>query len=149
MSPTLFLIFTIALTFAAASVWSVVRGRHQRRLQQLAAEWRMHYSAGDRFRLADRVAEKLPIPGAASVSIVDLIYGNEHDRYRYVFGAEYTRGVLRSKKRVRCVATFTEPKDGTGGAAWSPLVVAPLELPLVEQYRHLREREFPNDRGVA
>jgi hypothetical protein len=143
MSPWLLFIFALLLT-AAGWLWKVVAvRRYQYRLAHLAATWRMHYSRADRFRLSDRVAERMPEPGAAQVRVSDLIYGNEVGRYRYVFLVAYTEGVARLKVRRRRVATLCEPKDRTGPANWTPLVLAPQDLTIVEQYEHLRETEFP------
>jgi len=140
MSPEYFLLLLIAVTLAAWLAHVVNRNRHQRRLRRLAAEWRMHYSPGDRFRLADRVAEKLPIPGAADVRVVDLIYGNEPAGYRYIFSAEFTRGVVRWKTRVRRVVSFSEPKDRTDANGWSALMLGDEQLPVVRQYEKLHSQ---------
>src|SRR5215213_3559711 len=115
MSPYAFLMVMIAATAGAAAAQIVSRSRHVSRLKDLADAWKMHFSAGDRFRLAPRVAERLPVPGAAGVRVFDLIYGIEHDQYRYVFCTEYTVGVLRTKTGWRRVATFTEPRDASCG----------------------------------
>ncbi len=110
-------------------------------IADLAREWNMHYAPDDRFRLADRVAEMLPIPGAAHVELTDVIYGNEADGYRYVFCAWFTEGVIHSKRRCVRVATFHEPgrpeKEEAGAA---PLIVAPEGGSILHQYRQLREK---------
>jgi hypothetical protein len=140
MLPNYFLLLVIAVTLAAWLGYISRRGLQQRALRRLAAEWRMQYSPGDRFRLSDRVAERFPVPGAADVRVVDLIYGNEQDCYRYIFSCEFTQGVVRLKHRRRRVATFAEPKNQTSGippAEWSPLVLAPEDLPPLEQYKRL------------
>jgi hypothetical protein len=137
MTPLEFLSFMVALTAAVAAVEAMRRRRHMNALRKLAADSHMHYSAVDRFRLAPRVAQRLPVPGAAAVRVLDLVYGVERDNYRYVFSTEYTTGVLRSKTGVRRVATFAEPRDpGTQGDI-GELVFAPHGLPLVQQYEHL------------
>src|SRR4051812_27477725 len=141
MSPYAFLMVMVVLTAGAALAQIVTRARHVNRLKDLAAEWQMHFSADDRFRLAPRVAERLPVPGAAGVRVFDLIYGIEGDQYRYVFCTEYVVGVLRTKHGWRRVATFTEPRDASdGAAARSELVFAPVDLPMIEQYRALGEK---------
>src|SRR5215212_7396531 len=141
MSPYAFLMVMVVLTAGAAAVQIAARSRHVSQLKELADAWHMHFSADDRFRLAARVAERLPVPGAAGVRVFDLIYGIEGDEYRYVFCTEYVVGVLRTKHGWRRVATFTEPRDATDGAAAkrSELVFAPVDLPMVEQYRALGE----------
>src|SRR5690242_13855208 len=120
------LIGTLALFLVQVSADRV----HRRRMTALAREWRMHYARDDRFNLAPRVAERLSVPGAADVRIVDLIYGSEQGTRRYVFSAHYTRGVVRWKRREKCVASLSETRE-----EWTGLVVAPAELSLVEQYR--------------
>ena len=142
MPPLEFLIFLIAITAGAAAVEAGRRYRHMRALRRLAAERGMHFSSTDRFRLAPRVAQRLPVPGAAAVRVLDLLYGVERDNYRYVFAAEYTTGVLRSKTGVRRVATFAEPRDPAGNRTSDigDLVFAPEGLSLVEQYKHLLEQ---------
>ena len=141
MTPLEFLIFMIAITAGAAAVEAGRRHRHMRALRRLAAERGMHFSSADRFRLAPRVAQRLPVPGAAAVRVLDLLYGVERDNYRYVFATEYTTGVLRSKTGVRRVATFAEPRDpAVAGGDIGELVFAPEGLPLVEQYKHLLQQ---------
>src|SRR2546421_5295617 len=138
MTPLLFLALMMLVTAIAGAAQYVVRQRHVARLRALASQWKMHYSAADRFRLAPRVAQRIPVPGAAAVRVADLLYGIEHDRYRYFFAAEYTTGVLRTKTGVRRVGTFSEPRDPSGPRG-DELTFAPEDLPLIEQYRHLRK----------
>jgi hypothetical protein len=140
MSPASFLALTIGITAAAMAAQMIVRHRRRSSLRELARVWDMHYSPGDRFRLAARVAERFPVPGASDVRVNDLIYGNEDELHRYIFSAEYTEGVIRSKKRVRRVVTFTEPKGRSDATKWSAFVLADKEKPLVDQYKELREK---------
>jgi hypothetical protein len=136
--PFLFLAILIVATFALMIVQLLSNRVHRRRLIGLAREWRMHYAPDDRFNLAARVAERLPQPGAADVRIVDLIYGSEQGTRRYVFSAHYTRGVVRWKRRERCVASLAETKE-----IWTSLTVAPSQLSVVEQYRTLAAPDTP------
>ena len=128
--PLLFLAILLAATSAALIVQRAADRIHHRRLTSLAREWRMHYAPDDRFNLAPRVAERLSLPGAADVRVVDLIYGSEQGTRRYVFSAHYTKGVVRWKRRAKCIASLSESKDG-----WSSLKVASAELSLLDQYR--------------
>jgi hypothetical protein len=134
-----FLALLVAITAAARLAYVMLRKHHRRTLQGLARQWRMHYSPRDRFDLADRIAERFPLPGAAEMLVLDLIYGTEGDFYRYIFSAEYTSGVTRAKRRHRRVVTFREPKGRAARGDWSPLVLAPEELTVIEQYRNLKE----------
>ena len=144
LTPAQFLAVMLLITAGAAVAQVVIRQRRVSQLRALAEEWRMHFSATDRFQLAPRVAPRLPVPGAAAVRVSDLLYGIERENYRYVFCTEYTTGVLRTKTGNRRVATFAEPRDGSGAAATACLRFAPESLPLVEQYRHLL-RECANE----
>lgn len=137
ITPSEFFVAMLTITvFAAIAQWAV-RRRQMSRLRRLAADSRMHFSAADRFRLAPRIASLLPVPGAAGVRVLDLIYGVEQDRCRYIFTTNYTIGVLRTKTSVQRVVSYSEPRTSDGGAATSPLVMAPESLPIVEQYQHL------------
>ena len=140
MTPLEFLTFMIAVTAAAAAVEVMRRRRHMNALRKLAEQRGMHFSAVDRFRLAPRIAQRLPVPGAAAVRVLDLLYGVERQNYRYVFATEYTTGVLRSKRGVRRVATFAEPREAGAKHEIGELTFAPEGLPLVEQYKHLLEQ---------
>ena len=97
----------------------------------------MHYCPTDRFRLADRVAERFPLCGAADVRVLDLIYGIEGDRYRYLFTAEYTLGTVSAKRRIRQAASFSEPRHRESPQAPSEVTLAPADRPLPQQYRYL------------
>ena len=134
--PLLFFAILLVGTIALLVVHLLDGRLHHRKLTALAREWRMHYAPDDRFNLAARVAERLPLVGAADVRIVDLIYGSEQGTRRYVFCAHYTRGVVRGKCRQKCVASLSECKE-----KWSALKIAPGELSLVEQYRRLGNSE--------
>ena len=140
IAPAQFLAMVLLITAAAGLGRVITRRKHVQRLRLLAAKWKMHFSADDRFRLATKIAPRLPVPGAAGIRVVDLLYGIEDQNYRYVFAAEYTTGVLRTKTSVRRVATFCEPRDavGSNSNAISDLMFAPQHLPVLEQYRHLR-----------
>src|SRR5436305_11240668 len=114
--PLLFFAVLLIGTLALFIVQVLADRVHRRRMTALAREWRMHYAADDRFNLAPHVAERLSLPGAADVRIVDLIYGSHQGTRRYVFCAQYTRGVVRWKHRQQCVGALAETKD-----VWSDL----------------------------
>lgn len=114
--------------------------RHRRRasLRRLAVQWQMTYSPSDQLRVADKVIGKLPVPGAADVCVMDVIYGGQGEMYRYWFTAEYTTGTVRAKKRQVRVGTFSEPRDKNKAATGSGAVTfAPEDLEIVEQYLKL------------
>ncbi len=136
MSP-LYLLALLVLTTAAAV--GVDRGRRRRSAtsyRRLAVAHDMHYSPGDPLRLTPRVAAALPVPGAAAVRVIDLLYRTDAAGHHYVFTAEYTVGVVNVKHRVRRAAAFDEPRDAAATA--TPTVRLAAEgQPLVEQYASL------------
>lgn len=138
MSPLTFLLGSIAITLIAVIASAFARTLERKVLCQLAASWKMHYSPSDRFRLANRIAEKFPVPGAAGIAVTDVIYGTQGDSYRYLITAEYTMGVILAKKRRRLVCTMREPK-GSQGRSFDTLSVAPAHGTLAAQYRALFE----------
>lgn len=136
MNPSLYLVLLMAVTTGAA-VWQYrLRRDLSRQLRDLASQWQMNYSQGDPLQLTQRIAGVFAVVGAAHVTITDLIYGIEEEHYRYYLATEFTVGLTRSKKRVRRVVTFTEPRSGTT-RLFSPMRVAPAEMSIVEQFRHL------------
>jgi hypothetical protein len=121
------------------------RRRLEARLGQLASTWRMNYSPRDHLRLTAKISRSFPIPGAARINIGDVIYGLEADRYRYFFTAHYTIGAMQTKRRVARAGCFSEPKERDGLVELSPAILAPADLPLLEQYRRLGPRVGERD----
>ena len=136
MSPMTFLLIVASVTAGAFIVDFVMRKRRGALLSRLAMANKLHFCGDDRFNLGDRVAERLPTPGAADVKAIDVVYGVENDRLNYVFTAEYTQGTVRTKRRVRRVVRLSELKkraqkdDGE-------ISVSDTTVPVVEQYRAL------------
>ena len=60
LTPPQFLALMLLITAAAGLVRMMSRRRYVGRLRALAAERKMHFSAADRFRLATRIAPRLP-----------------------------------------------------------------------------------------
>jgi len=145
IQPLTFLGMMLALTAGMAVASLLARARRAAQLSRLAQSWGMRYVGRDRFDLAPKISERFPVPGAADLAVVDLIYGLESGRHRYVFTVQYTQGVVRTKSRLQRVATFSEPRDADGAEGMdgsvspSPLHMAPAELPLMQQYAHLRQ----------
>jgi len=137
MHPSFFLALALLLTAIAVTSDFLSRRRLRCQLQRLATEFKMAYSHSDRFALADRVAEHFPIPGAAALRVIDLLYSSDADCYRYLFCAEYTFGVIRSKRRMLRAVSLREPTGRTDPAIWANMKLAPENLPLLDQYRHL------------
>lgn len=140
MTPISFLYLMLAITALAAGMQVGMRLRRKRSLRRLASDWKMHYNPGDPFHLASQAARRLPLPGAAEVRVTHLIYALKDNHYRYLFTSEFTQGVIHGKKRIRRVATFSDPKDRRDLIA-SPLILAPEGLPPLEQYKFLYDKQ--------
>ena len=137
MTPLDVLAFSVCATALAVAGEAIASRRRRRVLRKLAADWRMTYSRFDSLRLTPKVSRAFPIPGAANLLVTDVIYGIEHERYRYVFRAEFTIGTVRRRKRLARVGTFSEPRDRQRPQGTAPVVLAPEQGTLVDQYRHL------------
>jgi hypothetical protein len=136
MSPAVFLLGLVALTAVAVGLDVIVHRRRSCRLRALAAQWRMNYHASDQLRITPKVIAKLPIPGAANVRVLDLIYGSDAAGYRYIFSVEYTVGLIGPKRRVVRVAALSEPRSvGEASADQLTMTLAPRGHRLLEQYR--------------
>jgi hypothetical protein len=139
------LALTCGFTAAAYAVELLARRRWRRSLRRLASEWKMNFGRADTLRLTEKVARHFPVPGAAHLHLTNVIYGadrSDPDRYRYIFTAEFTLGVVRTKRRLVRVGSFAEPKArdraaGRAHHATAPVVLAPGNLSLLAQYRHL------------
>jgi hypothetical protein len=127
----------VGLTALAALIETFSRQRQKRSLRRLAAEWGMTYSPHERLKVVPKIAPSFPVPGAADLHVLDLIYGSKGDSYHYIFTVEFTVGVVRGKRRLSRVATFTEPRDREFRESPGPVSLAPEDLPLLEQYQKL------------
>jgi hypothetical protein len=146
MSPWQVLWLALSVTLFAYAAELVRRRWHLRALRRLAAERGMTFSQTDTLRLTPKVARHFPLPGAANLRVVNVLYGSDADRYRYVFTAEYTLGVVNAKRRHVRVASFTEPRDRprvavAAAAAPASVVLAPADMSLMEQYRSMSPAE--------
>jgi hypothetical protein len=142
-SPSVFFISLLALTALIWILHRTMRHAHKKQLRSLASQWGMQYAQADLFNLSSRVAAEFPIVGVADLVIRDMIYATQGDRHRYVFTAEYTLGVIeRHRREVRAV-TFCDPREA-GGQCATPLILAPEELPLIEQYKQLSKSWQPH-----
>ncbi len=154
MAPGEVFSFTVFATAVALAVQHVAARRTRRALRRLAGEWGMTYSPGDPLRLTPKVAARFPVPGAANLRVTDVIYGSEHDRYRYVFRTEFTTGTVSAKRRQTRVGTFSEPRDRQQRTrAAAPVDLAPAKGTLLDQYRNLapataaRRARMPSERS--
>ena len=149
MNPSELLGLAVAITGGAYVFDSVTRRRSADALRRLATEWRMNFSLTDRLNLTGKVARHFPIPGAANLRVTNVIYGTAKDRYRYIFTAEYTIGVVRAKRRLTQAGSFSEPRGREDGPWIEDVVLAPPNQPLVEQYRSLGPEEVPDADGAV
>lgn len=138
MAPLELLIVLVAITIAAAAWQYLMRYPHRTSLRRLARRWGMNFVTFDRFRIAQRLGETFPVPGAADLCVVDVMYGLGDDRHRYVFTVQYTVGVLRGKRRARRVAAMLEPRE-TGSPRPPEIFVAEIGGDIVQQYRRMAE----------
>ena len=163
VSPLALLLALVALTGLAAVVSELARRRQSAAVAAVAARWQMRYLPDDRFELAGRVAQGLPVAGAADVTVRDLIYGEDWAAgegvlsftgapaagMRYFFTVEYTVGVVRGKRRHVAVGTMREERGGAVGHGYSEVLLAPSGLPVVEQYEKLRDANSRRTSGSA
>ena len=141
MSPIVLLTMVVGVTAAVWAVDGVLRHRRKSALRRLAGEWHMGYAERDLFNLGGRIVGEFPVPAAGALRVVDVIYGSQQDRHRYLFTAQYTRGVVGGRRREQWVMTFCEPQDAAQGQCCSPLIAAPEQLSILDQYRHLHDHE--------
>jgi hypothetical protein len=139
LPPLLLLASLLALTALALIVHKILRHAIKRRLRRFASDWKMRYVERDLFHLAPRIATIIPVPGAADLRVIDVLYGSEGDTHRYLFTAEYTRGVVGRHEREQRVMTFAEPREPSRENPPTPLVCAPQDLPIPDQYLHLHD----------
>jgi len=110
------------------------------RLRKLAREWKMQFAPGDRLRLGDRLAGKIPVPGASNIIVYDLLFDTDGERHRYLFTIAYGIGVIRGKRRRIRVAGFQEPVSRGGGFSLDCiLTLAPADMNIEKAYMHVRD----------
>src|SRR5690606_33333447 len=136
MAPLELLILVVAVTIAALAWQYLLRYPHRRTLRMLARRWGMNFVTFDRFRLAERLRDMFPVPGAADLRVVDVMHGLEEDRHRYLSTVNYTIGVLRAKRRRQRVAAMIEPRE-TGSPRPAEVLIAHPENDVVHQYRQM------------
>jgi hypothetical protein len=144
LSPIVYLILLLVILLAAVSIDAVFRLVRRKRLRAAARKWNMHFAPGDRLRLAKRIVGLFPVPGAANISVRDLLYRTEASKHHYLFTVDYTVGVIRGKVGRSRVAGFTEPVSRGGRTNLAPpsLTLAPSNLTGPAAYEQvLREVE--------
>jgi len=146
ISPLAFLFLLVGMTLVALVGQTIIQRTHARRLRALAERWDMQYVPDDRLRLADRL--RLPLVNAQDVCITDLMYRTAGDRRLYLFTVEFDAPVTRGRKRPRHVIGFDEPA-AHGAAEIASVLIAPNDLPLLEQYEHLHDQQTKEPRRVG
>lgn len=139
LSPITYLILLLVILLGAVSADAVIRFHRQRKLRAAARKWKMHYAPGDRLRLARRIVGRFPVPGAANISVRDLLFRTEDSRHQYLFTVDYTVGVIRGKVGRSRVAGFVEPvsRGSRTIPAQPSLTVAPPNLTGPVAYEHV------------
>jgi hypothetical protein len=132
--PSILLIVLVEITIAAAAWQVLMRRRRANHIRALAQEWGMPFSTTDYFGVAQQAAKHLPMPGAATLRAVDLIYQRHRDDFFCAFTVSYTRGALGTKHRNQQVAGVRQILNEY---SW---IVAPAERNLIEQYEFVRRR---------
>ena len=120
MTPLEFLALMLTVTAAAYGAQLFRRRRHLARLRQLAADNQMHFSAVDRFRLAPRVAQRIPIPGAAAVR--DVWARADLGSFSGSFGAPlrpHASRLLRVMPAAPVQQTLSPAATRQGARAWA------------------------------
>ncbi len=139
MTPLELLILAVAVTAAAVGWHYLARYQQRQALSKLARQAGMNYAPADRFKLAGRVREHFPVPGAADLKVLDVIYGLGDDCHRYLFTVQYTQGVLRTKHRRQRVAAIIEPRITQPPTApeSAQFFIAPPDENLLAEYQTL------------
>jgi hypothetical protein len=142
VSPAIYLLFLLAILFAAVVVGAISRFRRRRQLRLCARRWNMHFAPGDRLRLARRIAERFPVIGAANISVRDLLFRTEESKHQYLFTVDYTVGVIRGKVGRSTVAGFSEPVSrGSRFHSTPPLLsLAPPNLTGPAAYEYVLQK---------
>jgi hypothetical protein len=142
LSPVIYLLFLLAILFAAVVTGAMSRFRRRRKLRICARKWNMHFAPGDRLRLARRICEQFPVIGAANISVRDLLFRTEESRHQYLFTVDYTVGVIRGKVGRSTVAGFSEPVSrGSRFHSTPPMLsVAPPNLSGPAAYEYVLEK---------
>lgn len=111
IAPMAFLWGVLILSAVAAGISIVLRQVQRRKLQRAARELQLHFVPFDRFRLGPRIAGQLPIPAAAGVEVRDILYALRDGDLYYLFTVSFTRGLVRTRKRMYRVGAMVENRD--------------------------------------
>jgi len=138
----------VAISLIATVAQRSRRHKIRHELRALASEWGMTYASHDRLRLTQKIHNRLPVVGAASLTVCDVIYGAKAGEHRCVFTMRFTTGVIRVNKRVQRVGSLVESLNARA-ASHIAFDLAPEELPLIDQYRALDPRSAQKDSSAS
>jgi hypothetical protein len=133
MSPALFLALLLGLTALAWLQQTLFDAVVARRLSRIGHAHGMLHARADRFDLARRISERLPVPGAADVRVSDVLYCSRDNCYRYVFTVDYTIGLIHGHRRVRRVGSLLLPRSEA--AAGPELILSEGRTPRMSAYQ--------------
>lgn len=134
MIPSFILLVLLEITIAAVMWQILVRRRRTSTLQRLAKEWDMHFQSTDHFNLTAKMVDHLPIPGAAAIKAIDLLYTQQAGDFFCAFTVSFTRGAVGTKHRQFRVAAIRQIGDR------HTYILAPDEGNVSEQYAFVRNR---------
>lgn len=137
--PLLLLTLLAALTAVAWAVNALAERRRIRTLCDLAGRWQMRFVREDVFQLGRRLGACIPVPGAADVRVMDVVYGTEGAAHRYILTLEYTLGAVGRHRREARAATFQDSAEPSSANHAPDLKLADPALPLVKQYESLHD----------
>ncbi|HEY1686783.1 MAG TPA: hypothetical protein VGG19_18625 [Tepidisphaeraceae bacterium] len=132
-APSILLVVLIEITIAAIAAQILLRRRTINTVRKLAANWGMHYQPADAFGLTERVAEHMPMPGAAKLIAMDLIYRQQGDDFFCAFTITFTAGALATKHRRWQVAAVHQVGNHYSWAT------ATADDALADQYEQVRQ----------
>ena len=147
MTLAFFLGLCVAGSVAALVVSTAAASRRASRLRALGKEWGMHFTPVDRLRLAERLMDRFPVPGAGGLVVTDVLYRTDGHAHHYLATAEFVTGTVGSRRRLRVAVAIVERRstgrrepDASASKSIDPApLLGPPGLPLLEQYRHLHE----------
>jgi hypothetical protein len=138
LEPVYYFILVVCITAFAVIAEMISVYRRRRWLRRLAKQWNMHFAAGDRLRLAGRIASRLPVPGCSNVRVRDLLFSTDGQWHRYVFTVEYAVGAVRGKSGRTHVVGSLEPVTHAVAANYA-LIFAPDNLAPASAYEYVRD----------
>ena len=139
ISPTFLLaamVLLTALVLAGALVELTLR---RARLKLLARDAGWEYEPGSRPELTEAVVRLIPAPGAANIRVIDVLRSTGGASRFTIARVDYSLGAVRQRRDNTRIFAIG---DGLVGDVRT-VQMAPLDLPRMDQYRHLLELVGP------